>query len=100
MRFALVSREVHPFIGGGLSRYVTATAETLAPLGEVTIFTTDTYEPRADEFEGSLEAHIKLVFVPEPDKRRARELLPLHASLERQCVRGAEAGVRHRGART
>jgi glycogen(starch) synthase len=67
VRFALVSREVFPFIGGGLSRYVTATAETLAPLGEVTIFTTNIYESRAEELAGSIEADVKLVFVPEPD---------------------------------
>lgn len=67
MRFALVSREVYPFVGGGLSRYVTATAETLASLGEVTIFTTDAYRHRAVEFPPILSADIKLVFVPEPD---------------------------------
>ena len=70
MRIALVSREVHPFIGGGLSRYVTATAQTLAPLGEVTIFTTSTFEPayhRLEE-EGTrdLPNGVRFVFVKEP----------------------------------
>jgi glycogen synthase len=67
VRFALVSREVYPFVGGGLSRYVTATADTLAPLGEVSIFTTDVYRHRADELASTLDADVKLVFVPEPD---------------------------------
>jgi glycogen synthase len=67
MRFALVSREVYPFVGGGLSRYVTATAETLTSLGEVAIFTTDVYEPRADELAATIKADVKLRFVSEPD---------------------------------
>jgi glycogen synthase len=71
MRFALVAKEVHPFVpGGGLGRYVTATAETLAPLGEVILFTTSAYEARYHELvaEGSpdLPTGVRIEFVPEP----------------------------------
>jgi glycogen(starch) synthase len=74
-RFALVSREVFPFIGGGLSRYVTATAETLASVGEVTIFTTSRYERRYEELRkrrsSQLPEGVRFVFVREP---RSREI--------------------------
>ena len=70
MRVALVSREVYPFVGGGLSRYVTATAETLAPLGEVVIFTTSKHKRRFDKLESTgspdLPAGVRFVFVHEP----------------------------------
>lgn len=72
LRFALVSREVYPFVGGGLSRYVTATAETLSEIGEVTVFTSDAYRANFAEerSEHSLAAaafaNVKIVWVPEP----------------------------------
>jgi glycogen synthase len=94
MRFALVSREVYPFVGGGLSRYVTATAETLAPLGEATIFTTDAHESRAEEFAESLEADVKLVFVPEPD---TEELGSYYHAMHRWSANAFEALKREYG---
>lgn len=71
LRIALVSREVYPFVlGGGLGRYVTATAETLAAVAEVTIFTSDLYEERYHELRAAgsadLPAGLRYVFVPEP----------------------------------
>ena len=66
MRFALVSREVYPFVGGGLSRYVTATAETLSELGQVTIFTSDLYEERMGDARELLPSDVEVVFVREP----------------------------------
>jgi glycogen(starch) synthase len=71
MRVALVSREVHPFVlGGGLGRYVAATAETLAPLGEVIVFTSSIHEPRYRELmaddSAELPAGVRFVFVDEP----------------------------------
>ena len=72
MRFALVSREVYPFVGGGLSRYVTATAETLAEVGEVSIFTTDAYRERFDELRrarsplADMLERVNFVWIPEP----------------------------------
>jgi glycogen synthase len=72
VRLALVSREVHPFVGGGgLGRYVAATAETLAPLGEVTIFTSTMHEALYDSFRADesreLPAGVRFVFVKEPE---------------------------------
>jgi glycogen(starch) synthase len=72
VRVALVSREVHPFVrGGGLGRYVAATAETLAPLGEVTVFTSTTHEPLYHTLIGDqsreLPAEVRFVFVEEPE---------------------------------
>ncbi|MEZ5102655.1 MAG: glycosyltransferase [Thermoleophilia bacterium] len=74
LRIALVSREVYPLVlGGGLGRYVTATAETLAEIAEVTIFTTDLTEERYHELvaQGSheLPPGIRWVFVAEPRPR-------------------------------
>lgn len=72
VRVALVSREVHPFVrGGGLGRYVSATAETLAPLGEVTVFTSTMHEALYDTLlaDGSRElpAGVRFVFIQEPE---------------------------------
>jgi glycogen synthase len=94
MRFALVSREVYPFVGGGLSRYVTATAATLAPLGEVTIFTTDVHESRADEFHARTGAAVKLVFLPEPD---TEELGSYYHSMHRWSANAYQALKREYG---
>ena len=71
LRIALVSREVYPFVlGGGLGRYVSATAETLAPIAEVTIFTSDLHEERFEELRAAgspdLLPGVRYVFVPEP----------------------------------
>jgi glycogen synthase len=91
-RFALVSREVFPFIGGGLSRYVTATAETLASVGEVTIFTTSRFERRHEELRkaGSplLPEGVRFVFVREP---RAREIGNFNHHLHLWSARACEA---------
>ncbi len=45
VRVVLVSREVYPFEGGGISYYVSSTARDLAPVAEVTILTTAAHEP-------------------------------------------------------
>lgn len=71
LRIALVSREVYPLVlGGGLGRYVAATAETLAEVAEVTILTTDLHEERYRELVAAgseeLPARVRWVFVPEP----------------------------------
>ncbi len=44
MRVVLVSREVYPFEGGGISYYVNSTARDLAPVAEVTILTTAAHQ--------------------------------------------------------
>lgn len=74
---ALVSREVAPFGGGGIGRYVSALAGLLADEFEVTIFTTslhrDAYE-RARREQALTLPPARVVFVREPrawDARRA-----------------------------
>ena len=90
MRFALVSREVYPFVGGGLSRYVTATAETLSELGEVTIFTTSKHRKRCEllQADGSLQlpANVGIQFVREPRERDVGDFYHrLHVWSARAC---------------
>jgi glycogen synthase len=68
-RIALVSREVFPFGGGGLGSAVSAAAQALAPLADVTIFTTDLHEESYYELKaaGSDELpDVAFEFVPEP----------------------------------
>lgn len=77
-RFAFVSREVYPFIGGGLSRYVTATASLLAEVGEVTIFTRETFRPLAEDLDpGVVDPRVRFVFVSE-DFAHGSYYHPLH----------------------
>jgi glycogen synthase len=64
MRFALVSREVFPFGGGGLGAYVSATAQTLSQIGDVTILTQDCYEKPYRRLEAA-----KSELLPSPDVR-------------------------------
>ncbi len=69
-RFALVSREVFPFGGGGIGFYVSSTAQLLAGIGEVKIFTTSLHRPRYEELRAAgdprVGAHdIEVVFVDE-----------------------------------
>jgi glycosyltransferase involved in cell wall biosynthesis len=72
---ALVSREVAPFGGGGIGRYVSALATLLADEFEVTIFTTSRHRPAHDEARRERPASLppaKLVFVREPRPWDAR----------------------------
>jgi glycogen(starch) synthase len=71
-RFALVSREVFPFGGGGIGFYVTSTAHLLAGIGEVKIFTTSSHRARYEEMRGAGDprvppADIEVVFVDEAE---------------------------------
>ncbi|HWH12717.1 MAG TPA: glycosyltransferase [Solirubrobacteraceae bacterium] len=71
-RFALVSREVFPFGGGGIGFYVTSTANLLAGIGEVKIFTTSSHRARYAEMRASGDPRvppddIEVVFVDEAD---------------------------------
>jgi glycosyltransferase involved in cell wall biosynthesis len=83
---------VFPFIGGGLSRYVTATADTLASVGEVTIVTTSRHERRYEELRkaGSpqLSDGVRFVFVREP---RPREIGNFNHHLHLWSARVCEA---------
>jgi glycogen synthase len=98
-RFALVSREVHPFDGGGIGVYIAACARLLATLGEVTIFTSSMHE---ESFRAMVAAHdprmpppgVQMVFVPEPEPDEiAGYFSPLHL----YSARVLEALRRHYG---
>ncbi len=69
-RFALVSRELFPFGGGGIGFYVSSAARLLAELGEVKLFTTSAHRGRYEELRDAGDrrlppAEVELVFVPE-----------------------------------
>ncbi|MEA2292572.1 MAG: glycogen synthase [Solirubrobacteraceae bacterium] len=72
-RIALVSRELHPFIGGGIAPIVRATAQVLASAAEVTLVTTAAHRARHEQLsaaEGELFPHVRVVFVEEPPEGR------------------------------
>jgi glycogen(starch) synthase len=71
-RFALVSREVFPFGGGGIGFYITSTAHLLAGIGEVKIFTTSSHRARYEEMRAAGDPRvppndIEVVFVEEAE---------------------------------
>lgn len=68
-RLALVTRELHPFVGGGIAPIVRATSEVLSELAEVTLITTAAHRDLYDELSalGPLyKADVRVVFVEEP----------------------------------
>jgi glycogen(starch) synthase len=69
-RIVFVSREVHPFGGGGLGASVTALAQALAEVAEVSIVTTKLHEERFEELAASrdptLPRGVRMVFAAEP----------------------------------
>lgn len=83
-RFALVSREVHPFDGGGIGVYVAACARLLAEVGEVTIFTTSKHEKSYHAMVAAGDPRtpppgVRMAFVPEPEPDEiAGYFSPLH----------------------
>jgi glycogen(starch) synthase len=73
MRLALVSRELYPFVGGGIAPIVAATARDLSTIADVTIVTSsahrETYERLRDAGDPRIPpASVRLVFVDEPDQ--------------------------------
>lgn len=71
-RFALVSREVYPFDGGGIGEYIATCSHLLATVGEVTIFTSSKHEESFRAMTAAADPRlpapgVKLVFVPEPE---------------------------------
>lgn len=82
-RIALVSREVAPFGGGGIGRYVSALAGLLGVECEVTIFTTGRHRPAYERMRREAPASLpdaRIVFVPEPRPWDARSSFSrLHA---------------------
>lgn len=83
-RFALVSREVYPFDGGGIGEYIATCSHLLATVGEVTIFTSSKHREsfRAMTAAGDPRlppTGVKVVFVPEPEPHDlAGYFSPLH----------------------
>jgi glycosyltransferase involved in cell wall biosynthesis len=68
-RIALVSRELAPVFGGGIGVYVAAAAQVLAPVAEVTIFTTDRHRREHERLAAAGDprvAGLRVRFVPEP----------------------------------
>jgi glycogen(starch) synthase len=69
-RFALVSREVYPFGGGGIGFYISSAARLLAGIGEVKLFTTTLHRARYEELRAAGDPRvpphdIEVVFVEE-----------------------------------
>ncbi len=76
MRIALVSREVYPFVGGGLGAFVAAAARLLSSVAEVTVVTTASFRPvyeqlRAAEDDRLPPEPVRVAFVPEPTVEEA-----------------------------
>ena len=72
MRVAFVSRELHPYIGGGIAPIVSAAARMLSQQAEVTVFTTARHQDldrrlRARGDARLLPENVRLVWVPEQD---------------------------------
>jgi glycogen(starch) synthase len=68
-RVALVSRELHPFVHGGIAPIVRATAQVLSDVADVTLFTTAVHRERYAELTrgGPLYGpRVRIVFVEEP----------------------------------
>jgi glycogen(starch) synthase len=69
VRVALVTRELHPFTGGGIAPIVRATSDVLSKDAEVTLVTTAAHRTRYEELtaDGPLYAPgVQVVFVEEP----------------------------------
>jgi glycogen synthase len=71
VRLALVAREFYPFIGGGIAPIVAAAARQLARLGEVTVFTSQSYREEHERLAAAGDPRlppkgVRLVFVEEP----------------------------------
>ena len=64
MRIALVSREIHPYVGGGIAPIVTAAAGLLSEIAEVTLFTSSAH--RDKHLEAATETPYEIVWVDEP----------------------------------
>ena len=76
MRVAIVSREVYPLAPGGIGQFVTAAAQLLSRVAEVTILTRslhrETYERlKADRDTRLPGREVRLEFVPDPSDEEA-----------------------------
>jgi glycogen synthase len=64
VRIALVSREIHPYVGGGIAPIVTAAAGLLSEIAAVTLFTSSAH--RDKHLEAAAETPYEIVWVDEP----------------------------------
>lgn len=76
MRIALVSREVYPFVGGGIGAFVAAAARILSTVAEVTVVTTSSYRPLYERLRAQRDARlppegVRVAFVEEPTGEEA-----------------------------
>jgi glycogen synthase len=72
-RIALVSREVHPFVQGGIAPIVRATAQILSDAAEVTLLTTAAHRERYEELAAAGPLYgpdVRVVLVDEPPEGR------------------------------
>jgi glycosyltransferase involved in cell wall biosynthesis len=70
-RIALVSREIHPFVQGGIAPIVRATAQILGTHADVMLFTTAAHRARHDELSATGPLYgpdVRVVFIEEPSK--------------------------------
>lgn len=76
MRIALVSRELHPYAGGGIAPIVAAAARLLSEIAEVTLVTTDGHREAHERLRAEGDPRlppeaVRLVWVPEPGEGEA-----------------------------
>jgi len=72
VRIALVSRELYPYIGGGIAPIVTAAARDLSEIAEVTVVTSGAHRETHERLLAAgdarlLPARVRLVWVPDPE---------------------------------
>ena len=71
MRIALVSREVYPYVGGGIAPIVTAAARALSSVAEVTVLTSAVHRAEHERLSAAGDSRlvpdaIRMVWVEEP----------------------------------
>ena len=70
MRIALVSRELYPYIGGGIAPIVTQAARDLSEIAEVTVFTSDGHRATHERLAAAADPRllpegVRIVWVPD-----------------------------------
>ncbi len=73
MRVALVSRELHPLVGGGIGTFVAAAARLLSSIAEVTVLTTSVFRETYEQLRAAGDPRlppegVRVVFVEEPSQ--------------------------------
>ena len=73
VRIALVSREIYPYIGGGIAPIVTAAARLLSTIAEVTVVTSAAHREEHERLSAAgdprvLPGHVRLAWVEAPER--------------------------------